>query len=427
MATVILIVAIAIETAFAAARWVMPSQPSWVRSALRIGMCGTLWLLTLTGIIPWSFRWYGLAGLLSAWALWEAWFLHRKQEAPQAVPPTRIVLQAGTAALLIFIAIIPALVFPPYELPEPTGQYAVATALRTFTDENRIEAYSASGVYRSVNVEFWYPQNADGVFPLVIFSHGGLGIRRSNLSLYHELASHGYVVGSIDHPYHAFWTQDVQGELTLMSWDYFGELMREDAQSDKQQSHTYYQRWMSTRMGDIDFVIDTVLAYAPAGAGVGSVYDLVDTDRIGVMGHSLGGAAALGIGRQRSDIGAVIALEAPFMVDIIGVEGDEFVFVDDAYPVPVLNVYSDSSWGHLTEWPQYARNAALLSDPQMNTFNAHIGGVGHLGLTDLAITSPFLVRLLDGIPAPRDGTEHLHTINRLCLEFLSEVMEHHGR
>ena len=424
MALIILIVALVIEAGAAVARWVVPAWSSKSRRASRLGLCAGFWLLTLAGIIPWSFRWYGLAALLSAWALREVWFLHRKQEAPQAVPPARIVLQAGTAVLLVFIAIIPALVFPPYELPQPTGQYAVVTAFDTFTDENRIEAYSTSGAYRSVNVEFWYPRGADGLFPLVIFSHGGLGIRRSNVLLYQELASHGYVVGSIDHPYHAFWTQDVQGQLTFVSWDYFGELGREDARSDKQQSYTYYQRWMDTRMGDINFVLDTVLARSTDG--IAGLYRLVDPDRIGVMGHSLGGAAALGIGRQRSDIRAVIALEAPFMVDTVGVENDEFVFVNEDYPVPVLNVYSDSAWGHLTEWPQYARNAALLSSPQTNAFNAHMGGVGHLGLTDLALSSPFLVQLLDGIQATAKSTESLGVISRLSLEFFDGYLKDQG-
>ena len=423
MAILVLIVACVIEAACAAARWVMPSRSMWVRGAARIGMCAAFWLVTLAGIIPWSFRWYALAALLSAWALREAWLLYRKPKAPQAAPPARVVVQAGAALLLVFIAVTPALVFPPYVLPEPTGEYAVASAQYTFIDEERSETFAATDSHRKINVEFWYPQDTDGVLPLVIFSHGGLGIGRSNLSLYRELASHGYVVGAVEHPYHALWTQDVHGQITFLSWEYFGELGREDARGDKQQSYSYYQRWMDTRMADINFVLDTVLTYA--ADEVAGVYRLVDTNRIGVMGHSLGGSAALGIGRQRGDILAVIALEAPFMYDIVGVEDDQFVFIDEAYPVPVLNVYSDSAWPHLAEWPQYARNAALLNDPGTTAVNAHISGVGHLGLTDLALSSPFLVRLLDSTPVPGNGVEHLHVINRLCLEFLSEAVDHH--
>jgi hypothetical protein len=84
----------------------------------------------------------------------------------------------------------------------------------------------------------------------------------------------------------------------------------------------------------------------------------------------------------------VIALESPFFHDIIGVENGEFLWLDKAYPVPVLNIYSDSSWSHLSEWPQYARNAALLTDAPETAVSLHLPGAGHFSLTDLALTSP---------------------------------------
>jgi pimeloyl-ACP methyl ester carboxylesterase len=152
----------------------------------------------------------------------------------------------------------------------------------------------------------------------------------------------------------------------------------------------------------------------------------VDTDHIGMMGHSLGGSAALGIGRQRAEIKAVIALEAPFLYDIVGVEDGEFVFVNAVYPTPVLNVYSDDSWDDLAEWAQYARNYALLSDPDATAFNLHISGVGHLALTDLALSSPFLVRILDRSPMARQPEEALQIINRISLQFLDHFLKNLG-
>lgn len=100
------------------------------------------------------------------------------------------------------------------------------------------------------------------------------------------------------------------------------------------------------------------LAPAPRVGRVG-----VAVERMAGMGHSLGGSAALTMPRQRNDIAAVIALESPFLYDIVGVENNEFVWLDEAYPVPVLNIYSDASWNHLSEWTQYARNDELLSSP----------------------------------------------------------------
>lgn len=415
VATSILIVVFVSEAVIVASHWVIPAQQEPLKRVVRIGTCGAFWLFTLAGVIPWSFRWYGLAALLSAWALRECLLLYRKREVPQASSPKGVLLQTGAAVLLVFLAVTPALIFPPYVLPEPTGPHTVAAEKYTFTDESRSETFTSAGTPRKVNVEFWYPQPTEGLFPLVIFTHGGLGIGRSNLSLYQELASHGYIVGSIEHPYHAFWTQDVQGKITFVSGEYFRELWREDAENDKQQSYSYYQRWMNTRMSDINFVLDAILNSASV-----DLFRLVDAGRIGVIGHSLGGSAALGIGRQRSDISAVIALEAPFMYDIVGVKNDRFLFIDQPYPVPVLNIYSDSAWPHLAEWPQYVQNAALIANPPANAFSVHINDVGHLGLTDLTLSSPFLVQFLDGIPA---DAEHIDTINGLCLEFFNAYLK----
>lgn len=316
------------------------------------------------------------------------------------------------------------LVFPKYEALETTGPFSVTSVLYTYSDPNRIELYTDTGAFRRVNVEFWYPDEADGLFPLVIFSHGGLGIRSSNLSLYSELASHGYVVGALDHPYQAFWTRNDEGRLTLLDLGYLTDLQREDAKTDKQQSLAYYQAWMQTRMGDIDLVIDTVLENAKGGES--GVYSMVDMLKIGVMGHSLGGSAALGIGRQRTDLSGVIALEAPFLYDIVGVEDDAFVFSESEYPTPVLNIYSDDSWEMLAEWPQYARNFELLENPSSTNFTVHISGAGHLALTDLTLSSPFLVGLLDRTPTTRDRKEVLYIINQVSLDFFDAFLKGQG-
>ena len=331
----------------------------------------------------------------------------------------RLLLGTICVLLLLLVAGAAVLLVPHRGPLTPTGRYDVSTVEYTFADESRIEAYTDTGAHRIVNVTFWYPEGARGRFPLVVFSHGAFGTRNSNVSLYTELASHGYVVAALDHPYHAPWTRDVEGRLIFLSLEYAQELQREDARADKEQSLAYYQTWMRIRMDDINLVIDTVLGHAAEDAA--GVHGLIDTDRLGVVGHSLGGAAALGIGRQRSDVGAVIALEAPFLYEIIGVESDEFVFIKDPYPTPVLSIYSDSSWEHLAEWPQYARNYALLTDARAQVANLHIRGVGHLALTDLALSNPWLVRLLDGISVTGDGAEALRLINSTGLEFL----DHH--
>ena len=337
-------------------------------------------------------------------------------------PVRQVFSRAGWALLLVFLIVMPALMFPPHKTPEPTGAYTVASVRYTYTDESRIETYTDTGEKRRVNVTCWHPTHAAGdTYPLIVFSHGGLGLETSNESLYRELASHGYVVCSIGHPYHAFWTTSNDGRTTFVSRDYFREIQRENARRDRQQSFHAYQKWLEIRTGDINFVLDTILSNAAGGAD--GVYGLLDGKRIGVMGHSLGGSAALAMPRRRNDIDAVIALESPFLYDIVGVEDGEFVWLDQPYPVPVLNIYSDGSWSHLAEWPQYARNYAMLADALPTVSSLYLPGAGHFSLTDLSLVSPLLVRLLEGAPPARDGVEYLQGVNQACLEFFDHYLK----
>lgn len=423
---IIFIIALTLELTLMVYSLITKSRQENTRSILHIIAFAVFLTLLLTSAIEWSFRWYGLAALLifsAARGLW-ALFNSKIQEAEYKI--RAVVLRAVSATLLIFIFATPALIFPQYKPLPSSGAYEVATTRFTYTDESRIEQFTDNGEYRRVNVACWYPQNMNGdeTYPLVVFSHGGLGTETSNESLYLELASHGYVVCSIGHPYHALWTKSEDGRITFVSMEYFQELQREDAKSDKEQSFHYYQKWMQTRIDDISFVMDTILEKAANGAE--GVYGLIDVERIGVMGHSLGGSAALGIPRQRDDIDAVIALESPYLFDIVGVENDQFVFTSEPYPVPVLNVYADASWSHLSEWAQYARNYELLSETQTTSFSLHLSGAGHFSLTDLSLASPLLVRFLEGGKPIRDSAEYLQDLNKACLEFFDRYLKHQG-
>lgn len=231
---------------------------------------------------------------------------------------------------------------------------------------------------------------------------------------------------SIDHTYQSFYTSDDVGETTWIDLSYMQELFTENPQTDLQQSYVYYEKWMKIRTDDINFIIDTVISEIE-DSNESKVYKSVDIERIGVMGHSLGGSAALGIGRMRNDIRAVIALESPFMNDIEGIKDSQFVFTDKIYPVPLLNVYSDSSWSILGDRPQYAANYALLTTDVTSVFNVHISGVGHLALTDFALSSPLLTRILDRQDTTEERTIYaLKTINKVCLEFFNSYLKETG-
>lgn len=402
------------------------SRMEKVRSSARILLFALFCMLLLTSVIQWNFRWYGMAILLFVWAVFGVFRLFEQRGNEGEFQPRRGIFRASRVMLLALISVTPALIFPPYEPLPPSGADEVTIARLTYTDGSRVEQFSDCGEYRRVNLTCWYPQNddSDETYPLILFSHGGLGTETSNESLYLELASHGYVVCSIGHPYHAFWTTSEDGRVTFVSMEYFQELQQEDAKRNKEQSYRYYQKWMQTRTSDINLVMDAILETASNGAD--GIYGLIDVERLGVMGHSLGGSAALALPRQRDDIDAVVALESPYLYDIVGVEDNEFLFTNEPYPVPVLNVYSEASWSHLSEWAQYARNYELLSRPQTTVNNLHLSGAGHFYLTDLPLASPLLVRSLEGGESTQDSAEYLKDLNKACLEFFDRYLKRQG-
>jgi dienelactone hydrolase len=426
MGTIIFLMAVIVEAAFAAFCIITKSNHAKERSIIRIAFFIGFVLLVVLPIIDWSLRYYALASLLLLLAIIGAKALSQEKGEKREYKAVRVVLRAIGMTVLIFALTLPAIIFPQNKaVVAATGEYQVLTQTYTYTDKNRVESYTDTGKNRKLNVQLWYPDNLDETVPLIVFSHGGLGVKSSNESLYNELASHGYIVCSIDHTYQSFYSTDEDGDTTWIDLGYMQDLFAEDPQSDIQQSYEYYQKWMKIRTDDINFVIDYIITEVENN-NADMAYKLVDIGKIGVMGHSLGGSAALGIGRIRADVNAVIALESPFMYDIEGIEDEQFVFTDKIYPVPVLNVYSDSSWSILGERPQYAANYRMLFDTDATAFNVYISGVGHLALTDFALTSPFLTRILDGKKPTTETVYYLKTINKICLEFFNSYLKGGG-
>lgn len=171
-------------------------------------------------------------------------------------------VQQRVVALLILVALLVSggLVLrwavPPVRLPTPTGPHPVGTAVVEWADRARGEPATADRRdHRFVVAQLWYPAAAgstgppawylgrdedeakavaDGVadayglpafvlhhagrataparpgapvaespgrLPVVLFSPGLQGVRQQNTAWAIELASHGYVVAAVDHPY----------------------------------------------------------------------------------------------------------------------------------------------------------------------------------------------------------------------------------
>ncbi|MFD5448817.1 alpha/beta hydrolase family protein [Streptomyces sp. NPDC127100] len=118
---------------------------------------------------------------------------------------------------------------------------------------------------------------APGRFPLVLLSPG-FGMPRATLtSLADDLASRGHVVATVDHAYESVGTEFPGGRVLPC------------VACDEVEPGPGYAKVVPGRAADLSFVIDELTGPRGAGAALSRV---IDARRVGIAGHSIGGAAA---------------------------------------------------------------------------------------------------------------------------------------
>ncbi|SEL70758.1 Platelet-activating factor acetylhydrolase, isoform II [Paenibacillus sp. cl141a] len=426
MGILILIVMLVLELAIAVYSIATKQSDSKIKSWMRIATFIVFIMLIFGKIVVWEYTWGLFAGLLFILAFKEMVALLRKQTHTPGYKVFSTIWKFLVLALTIVVTLVPILLFPQYKLPQVTGPYAVATATYSYVDKNRIEEFTDQGDNRFVNVEFWYPEQADGTYPLLVFSHGAFGIKTSNTSTFTELASHGYVVVSIDHPYHSFYTVSEDGKVVTINPEYMQEF--NNANKGAYSLGEYFelnQKWMKLRTDDMDFVMDTILEQV--GQNKDSVYERIDTQKIGVFGHSMGGAASVALSRERDDIDAVVNIDAPFFSELVYDKvTNELTAKSEAFTIPLLNVYSDDVWIQLDSSPPYIANR-ISNESFKGAFNVYFKGAKHLSLTDLPLFSPILANLLNGGKADIDKYYAIETQNELILRFFDSALKNQGQ
>ena len=123
-----------------------------------------------------------------------------------------------------------------------------------------------------------------GVYPLIGFSHSSGGDRRQSSFLCAHIASHGYVVGALDH------SELVAPELACRP-------------QTAEQRLFIIHGMIESRVPDVRFLLDQMLASGRLGRGVH-----IDSQRIGLVGHSFGGWTVLAAPDSELRVRAVVAL-----------------------------------------------------------------------------------------------------------------------
>ena len=101
--------------------------------------------------------------------------------------------------LAVLAVVIKFILFPPVKQLPTTGQYQI-TSVDYWVTENRSDPYFDDRECRQLQVRRWYPIDCTEDKPVIVASHGSCGTIDNNVSLYRELASHGYTVLAVVHP-----------------------------------------------------------------------------------------------------------------------------------------------------------------------------------------------------------------------------------
>lgn len=239
---------------------------------------------------------------------------------------------------------------PTPRFPDPSGPYAVGVTVLQWTDQRRAEPATADpDDRRTIVAQVWYPAEpsttadrsrylgrserearlvssaearylggpgfvlsqlvdartaavpdapalaAAGRFPVVLFSPGLGGVRTQNTAWAEELASRGYAVVALDHPYDS-------AAVTLADGTTIGTQVAPSG--DDAEDNRRANAWTAVRAADLSFALSRLDTDLPA-----PLTGLLDTGRSAVTGHSLGGAAALLAARRDPRFRAVIDLD----------------------------------------------------------------------------------------------------------------------
>jgi predicted dienelactone hydrolase len=245
--------------------------------------------------------------------------------------PSRLAGLAARASLAIaaLIVIAPfALFLPVPVLPKPSGPYAVGTEIFRWVDEARAEpATPLLDDKRNVIAQTWYPVGPgakekhsvymDGLkalpaqvslfpgfmlksfgavdthaaedaailkdkpWPVVIFSPGYGAVRAVYSGLAAGLASRGYFVVTLDHPYESAVTELADGSIVADANTF-------PAGGTQAERDDFMASQLNLRSRDISFVIDQF----SRPAAIGDLSRYIDLQHVAVIGHSFGGAAA---------------------------------------------------------------------------------------------------------------------------------------
>ena len=314
--------------------------------------------------------------------------------------------------------------FPPVDIsmfPAPTGPYQVGRVTRHWVDASRDEPLTEDTAdQRELMVRIWYPaeveagtefalmnvdlsgpsaaelmsifnlDSSDPVFqsfvnlrtyayqdapvsdepskyPVLVFSPGWASLPEEYSIQIEELASHGYLVVSIYHPYYSGATVFPDGRIVMPV---------------PLQSTSQTEQAITTCAQDILFVLDQLESLNASDLD-GMFTGRLDLERIGVWGSSLGGASAILSGTLDHRIRAVVDEDARMPAGYAPLEQPFMLFRATAAPIP-------------SQVPNYTVSVRGFVHNSFGDWPVFMSGVGSIeGQRTVEIVRAFILTFFD--------------------------------
>ena len=416
-------------------------KTSWRKNKVIIRAAETVILLGIillpTVYLKWRF--FAAFGLVTVRFIFAGimWLIKRKKSEGMKKKAWSVV-NCVASVILIGAALLPSVMFANYNGLTTTGSYKVAETSAILVDESRKDTFETDGSCREVPAHFYYPENAEGEYPLIVFSHGAFGYYQSNFSTYAELVSNGYIVVALDHPHHSFFTKDTDGQIVTVDTGFINDVMKINEITDDQMVFDLSQSWLKLRTDDENFVLDTIEAAKTNGKlddtwhtddveTVLSVLSHTDTEKIGLIGHSLGGASSTYLGRTRNDIDTVIVLDGTMLGEIKDVKDGKNVYYEEPYPVPLLDFGKKNDYNLLEQYKNehgYPYVNEYVAEKALDCKAVVFEKAEHMDFTDLPMFSPFLGSMLGH--GDVDSEEMMTTVNGVILDWFNYYLKGEG-
>lgn len=360
-------------------------------------------------------------------------------------------------ATVVVLSTVPATILAQTSLPSPQGPLHLGTTVRHLADSSRVDLISRRRP-RELAVQLWYPTTDSGgarapyvssavrramigegylhldsavitgwagvrthavldariigrSLPLLLLSHGQ-GVSRSHYTALAEaLASHGYVVAAIDHPYGGVMKRADGHVLTLAA----------DSAAGPQDSVLVVRAEDWAR--DASFVVDQLYDRHTALGALAAPH-LTD-GAIGMLGHSLGGAAALEACRRDVRFRACADLDG-MLVGRVASEGPR----GPTLIVRSSPTYSDADLERRgrtrAQWEAMGREVAAhfhgvaaRGAPGTVTL-LRLRGAGHMTFSDAPLTFPDAITRFGGTPL--EPTRAVALVNAIVTDFFDRTL-----